>query len=89
MSRGEEKRWTYALLMAQVIHLHQTTGQKPIVLVDDPVSELDQSHWLRLSTLLGELPAQRFVTLIDAAQAHPPVDGALFHVEQGIVTRML
>jgi recombinational DNA repair ATPase RecF len=75
--------------MAQVIHLHQTTGQKPIVLVDDPVSELDQSHWLRLSTLLGELPAQRFVTLIDAAQAHPPVDGALFHVEQGIVTRML
>lgn len=89
MSRGEEKRWTYALLMAQVIHLHQTTGQKPIVLVDDPVSELDESHWLRLLELLGELPAQRFVTLIDAAHARPPVDGALFHVEQGGLSRML
>lgn len=89
MSRGEEKRWTYALLIAQVIHLHRVTGQKPIVLVDDPVSELDESHWQRLSGLLGELPAQRFVTLIDTAQASLPVDGALFHVEQGVLTRML
>ena len=89
MSRGEEKRWTYALLLAQVIHFHQTTGQEPIVLIDDPVSELDESHWMRLSGLLAELPAQRFVTLIDPAQASLGVDGAVFHVEQGVLSKML
>lgn len=89
MSRGEEKRWTYALLLAQVSHLHMTTGQRPIILIDDPVSELDQSHWQRLSRLLAELPAQRFVTLIDPAHADPYIGGALFHVEQGVLSRML
>lgn len=88
LSRGEEKRWTYALLLAQVIHMHQETGLKPIVLIDDPVSEMDETHWNQFAEMMAELPAQRFITLIDPAHV-PDSGGAVFHVEQGILSRML
>lgn len=89
LSRGEEKRLTYALLLAQIIHLHRHTGQETIVLVDDPIAELDEIHWTLLADLLTELPAQRFITLIDPGQIKLGNKGATFHVEQGLLTRML
>ena len=81
LSRGEEKRLTYALLLAQVDVFHRRTGGFPVLLLDDPVAELDQRSWQRLMSILESLPAQQFVTALD--------DGipqwksiSLFHVEQ-------
>ena len=89
LSRGEEKRWTYAFLLAQIAYMKHKTDREPIVLIDDPVSELDEQHWARLSELLTSLPAQQFITLIDSRYVPRTADYGVFHVEQEPASRMV
>jgi recombinational DNA repair ATPase RecF len=65
------------------------TDREPIVLIDDPVSELDEQHWARLSELLTSLPAQQFITLIDSRYVPRTADYGVFHVEQEPASRMV
>jgi DNA replication and repair protein RecF len=88
LSRGEEKRYSYALLLAQVDVFHRHTGDFPIILMDDPAAELDRLHWQRLSGILSSLPAQQFIAALE--NASPPVDSpVVFHVEQFAATGMV
>jgi recombinational DNA repair ATPase RecF len=61
------------------------------LLVDDPAAELDAGNLERLLREITSLPAQLFLTALDAAN---PVlgglpDGHRFHVEHGSVTRLI
>jgi len=60
-SRGQQRTAVLALKLAEVKVLHQQTGEKPILLLDDVMSELDQS---RGHFLLQRLPQaqQAFIT---------------------------
>ena len=89
LSRGEEKRWTYAFLLAQIAYMKGKTDREPIVLIDDPVSDLDEGHWSCLSELLTSLPAQQFITLIDSRHLPKIPEYGLFHVEQEHPSRMV
>lgn len=81
LSRGEEKRITYALLLAQVDVFHRKTGEFPVLLMDDPAAELDHDHWDRLADMLSRLPAQQFIATLE--NGRPVADTpAVFHVEQ-------
>lgn len=79
MSRGQQKLLAITLLLAQLALLQRHARHQPLLLLDDPVSELDQDH---LEKLLDWIEAQNFQSWVTATI--PGRDGyTMFHVEQG------
>lgn len=78
LSRGQQKLMALLLLLAQLQAL-QHGNIRPLLLLDDPVSELDRPHFLRLQAWLEDQAAQVWLTSTE------PCTGAarVFHVEQG------
>ena len=90
LSRGQQKRLVCALLCIQAKHLCQTTDKKPLLLVDDLCSELDPQGAKALLQLLTSLNSQIVITSIEQEPLLNHLkdqETALFHVEQGRVTR--
>lgn len=61
-SRGEQRVCLVALLFLQVAYIELHRGEKPIILLDDVFSELDDSHQGRLLDSLGAY--QVFLTAV-------------------------
>lgn len=81
LSRGQQKLLAVLLQIAhlrQIAH-HQTL--RPLLLLDDPVSELDRAHLDVLLDWLEGAEIQSWVTATDTGRASMRV----FHVEQGAV----
>ncbi len=81
MSRGQQKLLAAALLLSQLVVLDRHADRRPLLLLDDPVSELDSAH---LDSLLTWVDNQRFQSWITAT-ARPDRHLSMFHVEQGSV----
>lgn len=86
-SRGQEKLAALVMVLGQA-QLHASRdGEWPILLLDDPASELDQQHcgllldWLQLSGAQALLTATS-ADLLPLAGVH---QARLFHVERGRV----
>lgn len=79
LSRGQQKLLALALLLAQLSLLERLATREPVLLLDDPVSELDERH---LATVLDWLGQQSFQTWITGT-ARPSIPSRLFHVEHG------
>lgn len=91
VSRGQQKLVAAALLLGQ-LHCDAALGSELAgLLLDDPAAELDEDHLKRLLAEVSGLPAQLVVTSLDpcnpALQALS--DGHRFHVEHGVVTRLV
>ncbi len=85
MSRGQQKLLAIALQLAGLRRLETGAECRPLLLLDDPVSELDHQH---LSFLLDWLEKGRSQCWVTATT--PGRDSAaMFHVEQGSVRPML
>lgn len=82
MSRGQQKLIAVVLLLAQYRLLADGQSLAPLLLVDDPVSELDAPHLDALLTWLGRESVQSWIT----ATRESPVAARMFHVEQGWVS---
>lgn len=84
LSRGQLKLAALLLRLAQV---RVTAGleRDPVLLLDDPVSELDARHLDRLLTWIEAQPNQTWLTAV----ARPARAAALFHVEQGKIGRVV
>ncbi|MDX1625417.1 MAG: DNA replication/repair protein RecF [Wenzhouxiangellaceae bacterium] len=85
LSRGQQKLTALLLKLAQMESMAKG-GVPPILLLDDPVSELDAAH---LEGLLRWLVASDVQTLLTAVEAPKEVAAAMFHVEQGQVLPMV
>lgn len=85
LSRGQEKLAAYLLKLAELVTL-PAQPYRPILLLDDPVSELDTDHLERVLQWLRDRPEQVWITAVE-----PPPDpcAALFHVEQGGIRRVV
>ena len=97
-SQGQQRSAVLALKLAELVILKQDTGETPVFLLDDVMSELDEKR--RASLLLNIEDAQVFVTCTDAQLVFnemikkTPVSGeagaerpyAFFKVEQGHVS---
>lgn len=79
LSRGQMKLVALMLKLAQM-GLARDADCEPLLLLDDPVSELDGYHLDRLLGWLREQPNQAWITAVDRIE--DPKAG-LFHVEQG------
>ncbi|WP_376697453.1 DNA replication/repair protein RecF [Wenzhouxiangella sp. EGI_FJ10305] len=83
MSRGQQKLVAVVLLLAQYRLLKEGQTLAPVLLIDDPVSELDADHLEALLSWLQRESVQSWITATSAS----PVSARMFHVEQGRVDR--
>jgi len=83
LSRGQMK---LAALQLKLAELRLLAPVAPMLLLDDPVSELDAEH---LGELLGWIEQQPFQSWITAVRPPNLGSAARFHVEQGKIRRMV
>jgi len=91
VSRGQQKLVAAAMLLGQLQADAEQGSGVAALLVDDPAAELDATSLDRLLSEVLGLPSQLFVTALDpglpALQRLP--DGPRFHVEHGVLTRLI
>ncbi len=66
-SQGQTRTAALALKFAELSFLRQETGEEPVMLLDDVLSELDESRRQALAGLLEDDRRQAFVTTTDEA----------------------
>jgi len=86
LSRGEQKAMTAAMIMAQA-QMICDSGEKPILLLDDVASELDEAHLSRVLRAGMDLGVQIWLTGTELVPAIKSCEGSstVFHVKQGHV----
>jgi DNA replication and repair protein RecF len=91
ISRGQQKLAAAALLLGQLRCDAALGSEVTVLLVDDPAAELDSDHLERLLGEVSGLSAQLVVTALDPDNAALASlgQGHRFHVEHGVVTRLL
>lgn len=89
LSRGQLKVWVGLLMLAQVMVIAANTGLRPLVLLDDLVSDLDKQARERLIGDMAASGCQLFLTAVDEAVVGLPdaKEVAVFHVKQGEISR--
>ncbi|MDR3478169.1 MAG: DNA replication/repair protein RecF [Gammaproteobacteria bacterium] len=91
LSRGQQKLFVCAMILAQGALLNTGANKKPIYLIDDLPAELDIVSRTNLIALLSKQETQIFVTAVefeslgDALSRFPL---RMFHVEHGNVTEV-
>lgn len=87
VSRGQQKLLAAALTLAQLALQEARTPGSGALLLDDPAAELDAANLGRLLDVVRDLSVQLFVTALQPDLPGLGQPGAMFHVEQGRVTR--
>ena len=89
LSRGEQKAMTAAMIIAQAQLLCES-GEKPILMLDDLSSELDEEHLGRVLRAGLDLGIQIWLTGTALAPAIQAYEGSytVFHVEHGSVSML-
>lgn len=82
-SQGQQRTAALSLKLSEIRIIEEETGEKPILLLDDVLSELDNSRQTYLMNSLGE--NQMFITTTDivgkVAKSLP--DGKVFKIKNG------
>jgi len=88
LSRGEQKAMTAAMIMAQA-RLICDSGERPLLLLDDLSSELDEEHLQNVLYAALQMDVQIWLTGTRMIPAVTACDAeyAVFHVEHGSVSR--
>jgi DNA replication and repair protein RecF len=83
-SRGQQRTAVLALKLAQVTWMARITGERPILLLDDVMSELDTQRRRYLCDQLGQVE-QAIVTTTDLGDLQPDLiqRATLYSVSQG------
>lgn len=85
LSRGQSKFLVVLLAVALGRVIEELGGEAPILLLDDPLAELDREAQCSLLDLVARQGFQALVSLPDADMARP-IDGAnVFHVKRGLI----
>ncbi|MDJ0832588.1 MAG: DNA replication/repair protein RecF [Gammaproteobacteria bacterium] len=87
LSRGQLKRLSISLILAQIILLRQMTGKSMILLIDDINAELDSTALELIMQILSGLDLQIFITSINGLpeQLAQSKEYKMFHVEHGMI----
>ena len=85
-SQGQQRSCVLALKLAEASLLYRLLGERPVVLLDDVMSELDQS---RQDYLLNHIEGwQVFITCCDPDTVGRLEGGAIFQVEGGVISQV-
>ena len=83
-SQGQQRSTVLSLKLAEAACVREVTGEAPVMLLDDVLSELDESRKAFLLTCMED--KQTFVTSCDDA-AFLKTDGEICHMEAGVLRR--
>jgi len=88
-SRGQQRTAALSLKLAEVAFMQEETGESPVLLLDDVMSELDEQRRACVTRVIRE-QEQVIVTTTDLADfpAGFPAAGALWHVQEGRISEM-
>jgi DNA replication and repair protein RecF len=92
LSRGQQKLFVCAMILAQGALLQSGANKKPIYLIDDLPAELDTVSRSNLITLLSKQETQIFVTAVEREALNDSLSrlpSKMFHVEHGNVTEVI
>lgn len=80
-SQGQQRSCVLALKLAECSVIEELTGESPVILLDDVMSELDSQ---RRSYLLNRIKGRQvFVTCCDQESVQLLEDGKAFHISSG------
>ncbi|MDR3490505.1 MAG: DNA replication/repair protein RecF [Gammaproteobacteria bacterium] len=91
LSRGQQKLFVCAMMLAQGALLQKGVNKKPIYLIDDLPAELDKVSRSNLIALLSKQETQIFVTAVEKSalsDSLSTVPVKMFHVEHGNLTEV-
>lgn len=86
LSRGEQKCLAAAMLLTQAEILAEK-GEKPILLLDDLVSEFDRNHFKRVLDVATSLNSQIWLSGTEKPELKAP--HKMFHVKQGHIKELV
>ena len=86
-SQGQQRTGVLALKLAELDFLRSETGEYPVLLLDDVMSELDVTRRHELLAFLRRERIQTIITATDAAYFPKERIGTYYHVSDGSVTR--
>ncbi len=78
-SRGEQRRAVLALKAAELAYVQQRIGSRPVLLLDDIFSELDEENRAKVFDLIGE--GQTIITTTDLHHIPPELQSGLQIIE--------
>ena len=89
-SQGQQRTFVLALKLAQALYLGNSTGEAPILLLDDIFDRLDSERVERIVAMVqGEQFGQIFITDTDRQHLteiiQPGPEAKIFHVENGVI----
>ena len=89
-SQGQQRTFVLALKLAQALYLGNSTGEAPILLLDDIFDRLDSQRVERIVEMVqGEEFGQIFITDTDREHLteiiQPGPEAKIFHVENGVI----
>ena len=87
-SQGQQRTGALALKLSELEFLHAETGEYPVLLLDDVMSELDKVRRQQLLDFIRQEQIQTLVTATD--EAYFPQTGldAVYEVQEGMVTKV-
>ena len=89
VSRGQQKLLASAMILAAT-DTAQTALERPLLLLlDDPAAELDAESLGRLLDHVKALGCQVVATSLDRGALDIPQGSSVFHVEHGVLTRII
>jgi DNA replication and repair protein RecF len=88
-SQGQQRALILALKIAQIVYHHRVHQKYPILLLDDVLSELDESKRSNLMKFLGEISAQVLITATELASSEmrQAEKGDVFFVKSGKIEK--
>ena len=86
-SQGQQRTGALALKLAELEFLRAETGEYPILLLDDVMSELDAGRRKALLAFLAKERIQTIITATDAAYFPDEPFGTMYHVKNGSIKK--
>ena len=85
-SQGQQRTGVLALKLSELSFFREETGEYPVLLLDDVMSELDRERREQLLSFVGGEEVQALITATDDACFSSGSCCKVFHVEKGTVT---
>ena len=85
-SQGQQRTGVLALKLAELEFLRSETGEYPVLLLDDVMSELDSQRREQLLMFMKKEKIQTLITATDQSYFPSEPIGCYYHVEAGRVS---
>lgn len=86
-SQGQQRTSVLSLKLSELEFLRSETGEYPVLLLDDVMSELDVTRRCQLMEFIRRERIQTMITATDAAYFPQERIGTYFYVKAGRITR--